>query len=298
MQLTQPNWGLICQGRDVTRYRGKRRRRPTRRETLSLLAGCAVAGGYALIAPDAYSRILNRVLSSSGPVVAERRGAPHFPAAQSSTFSSFDGYILPIGKDVTPDVEPPFTASDLSRWSEVEFWCNEAGAVPASDEHAVIRLDISSPLQTLVITGLEPVIMRRADPVTGALVARTSGGDYLVKIVSIDLDADIPVFLPTREPNSVAQGGAHDVSEDREDAHAISLRKFPISIGPADTLDLTIQPSTEKYYCEWKLRVHYRIDGRNEFLDYGGGDGVFRISSSRRCKWRWAGSDLGGWVGS
>ena len=73
--------------------------------------------------------------------------------------------------------------------------------------------------------------------------------------------------------------------------------EFPFALGPADIFSVTLLPHTEKYICEWQLRIHYRQDGKPTFLDYGGQKGeVFRTASSSNYKWKWSGADAGGWT--
>ncbi len=120
----------------------------------------------------------------------------------------------------------------------------QAGGQPASlsGQRLTFRNHRSS---KVLVTGIKPVIEKRAKPLDGTLVKYASqGGDSPITVVDLDLDA------PQPQPTEQTESG------ERTDKPFFAGRN--IVLDPGETHLMHFRTVTQRCDCTWRLQVTYR----------------------------------------
>ncbi|MCA1707022.1 MAG: hypothetical protein LC808_28655, partial [Actinobacteria bacterium] len=145
----------------------------------------------------------------------------------------------------------------------------------ADGDFTKISVAVSSTTDSAVlIEGLRPVVVDRADPLPGtAMLCRTGGAFAEPRRIQVDLDTEPPTF--------------RFVDGEEE------VKPFLFSLAKGESEYFFIQASTEKCNCQWRAELLVLVDGKRQVIqidDHGVPFTTSAITNSERIDWsqgRW-----------
>lgn len=228
-----------------------------RRRAYVVLASVATLVLTALVLPDAYTRVVDRI--------GERRADPITSAAWPQDVR-IDDYSSQAPTFVIPQRPETITLSLDRADTQDAAWDQEAWAEKLGGVHAnLLAVDFSLQAGTdrpVVLTGVRVRVLHRRPPLQGAFMRPAGGGDLWERALQVDLDEDPP----------------------RHETWSHTLENpewtFPISLGQADTTLLTVLAGTSEHDVDWVIDVDYVFGGRKGTHTIDDGGKPFRVTSS------------------
>lgn len=170
----------------------------------------------------------------------------------------------------TPDrvQGPPPNTNSAAFGPDMEAWVQKNQGTDA--DASFVQFAVTSPRSAIVITNVRIVVVERTNPLAGLLVQSDGGGDFIHNTIQVDLDSE--------QVDSTKYGPQGESWE------------FPISIGPNDTMALTIAARTQKSSVKWLVEVDFVADGSKQtkqILDKSNKPFVTNASISATHHWDW-----------
>jgi hypothetical protein len=210
--------------------------------------GASITGA---IIQDAYTRGVDTVVEKSKPDLIVNKWPSDLTTYSSSLASA--QFMLPRKRS---DLHGAPTSNDDEAFQK---WAAQYGGVRANAMVVSFAVTVgkTTPVQ---VTSVSARVLTRRPAIKGVFLAPSGAGDLFQRVWSVDLDS-----------NPIVQAADPDSSDDGD-------WTFPISVGSADTLVLSVIAHAKRYDVDWVVDVHYVAAGQERAYTITDHGKPFRLS--------------------
>ncbi len=210
---------------------------------------------------------------SAVPTSEQQVAEPLVVAVDPQTHSCDSDWVTPKRPDEISRLNEDLQA--LESWEDYEPISDGA---PADSSKILMTAQGVGP-SSVVITGLEIVVLDRKAPLNGTVIARPCGGPLAYRWVDVDLDVDHPRVVGRELSGDT-------IEEARENGWRIEPVAFPYEVAAQTSETFAVEASTDTCDCTWEAKFHWSSNGRTGVLTVDNHGTPFRTTSGEgmvRC---------------